>query len=85
MMAAVVAVSQKGAFCYFRYITLLVIPLQRALMPSSCLCVCVCVHIYVSIIIHAGKDILSLTENNGILVVTVLLWWIFNCTVNLVS
>jgi hypothetical protein len=36
-------------------------------------------------IINVDKDILSLTEINGILVVTVLLRWIFNCTVYLAT
>jgi len=49
------------------------------------LSLCVCMYVYHLIITHVGKDILSMTENNIILIVTVLLWWIFNCTLNLAS
>jgi hypothetical protein len=98
MTAVVVVVSQKVAFCSFRYIafishTIIESTHDKQLSLSLCVCVCarVCVHVRVCvrvcelIIIHVGKDILSLTKNNGILVVKVLLWWIFYCAVNLPS
>lgn len=85
MTAVVVVISQKGAFCSFRYVAFISHTIIESTHDKQLSFVYVCACMYQLIIMHVGKDILSLTKNNGILVVTVLLWWIFYCAVNLAS